>query len=343
MRTIMSHTLHNQKRRHDRFALGYSHPSSMILVDDHANFLKDMEMNVPKDVLSKSFEDPREALNWINDFGGVERNLVHRAISYHGPSGDGVLLNCDIGMLEDGIMDPQRFELPTVVITDFDMPGMDGLELCAGINDQQVKKILLTGAADENTGLDAFNSGLIDGFVMKGREGAADMVFELAMTLQSKYFTDQQNPFLGGSGAITGLFDDASAIGRIQEILDDAGYVEHYMASNPFGYVVVTVDGKIGRIGIFNDEDMNTQLRLAKNTNAPVDVIRKLEHRSHAAMFYQMEPTTYQTDEYPWPEVIMPCEKVIGINDWWFAVDDNGPAPADYDPKTESFQAKLYA
>ena len=59
-------------------------------------------------------------------------------------------------------------------------------------------------------------------------------------------------------------------------------------------------------------------------------------------MFYQMEPTSYQTDEYPWSEVLTPCEKVIGIKDWWFAVDESGPAPADYDPKTASFQAKLY-
>jgi len=330
-------------KSHDRFALGYSHPSSLIIVDDHARFLRDIEMNAPKDLLSKSFEDPREALTWINDFGGVERNLVHRAISYHSASGAGVLLNCDIGMLEDGIMDPNRFDLPTVLVTDYMMPGMDGLELCAGINDLQVKKILLTGQAEENTGIDAFNNGLIDGFVMKARENATDEVFELVATLQRKYFTDLQNPFLGGSGAITGLFEDASAIGRIQEIIEEGGYVEHYMASNPFGYVIVTVDGKISRLGIFNDEDMQRQIRLAKDTNAPIDAINKLEHRSHAAMFYQMEPTSYQTDEYPWGEVLVPCEKVIGVKDWWFAVDENSPAPADYDPKTQSFQAKLYS
>ena len=112
----MNDTARADKRKHDQFALGYSHPTSLILVDDHARFLRDMEMNVPKNVFCHSYEDPREALNNINDFGGVERNLVHRAISYHGQNGERVLLECDIGLLEDGIMDPQRFNLPTVVI-----------------------------------------------------------------------------------------------------------------------------------------------------------------------------------------------------------------------------------
>lgn len=330
------------KRKQDRFALGYSHPSTIVIVDDHARFLRDMEINVPRDVLYKSFEDPREAMNHINDFGGVEKNLVHRAMSLHSQAGERVLLEVNIGLLEDGIMDANRFNLPTVLITDFMMPGLDGLELCAGITDQQVKKILLTGKAEENTGIDAFNSGLIDGFVMKSRDDAADVVFNLATQLQEKYFTDLQNPWLGGSGMITTFFDDAGAIARIQEIMEEGSYIEHYLTTNPFGYVVVTADGKIGRIGIFGEEEMQAQVALAKATNAPVSVIDKLQNRSHAAMSYAMEPTSYQVDEYPWSEVICPCEKLLGVQDWWLALDQNGPGPADYNADTASFNSRLY-
>jgi len=332
-----------EKRKYDQFALGYSHPSSLVLVDDHVHFLRAMEINVPRGVLYESFEDPREALRRINDFGGVERNLVHRAISYHGSIGQGVLLNCDIGLLEDGIMDPNRFSLPTVLVTDLMMPGMDGLELCAAIDDKQVKKVLLTGQAEENTGIDAFNSGLIDGFVMKGREDAAEIVFELTLQLQRKYFSDMQNRLLSGAGAISRLFDDPKAIDRIQAIVEGGGYVEHYMATNPFGYVIVTAGGEIGRLGIFNEDDMAAQLDIAIKTKAPSSVIEKLQSRSHAAMFYQMEPTTYQTDEYPWSEVLIPCEKVVGAKDWWFALDKDGPAPADYDPRIASFHSRIFS
>jgi len=331
-----------KQRRHEQFALGYSHPTSLVLVDDHAQFLRDMEMNVPRDVLCKSFEDPREAKKWINDFGGVEKNIVHRAISFHSQSGEKVLLQCDIGLLEDGVMDADRFNLPTVLITDYMMPGMDGLELCASIDDPQVKKILLTGRAEEDTGIDAFNSGLIDGFVMKSRDDAADLVFALAAQLQRQYFTDLQNPFLSGSGLITGIFDDATVIGRIQSIIEGGGYVEHYLTTYPFGYMAVTAEGRIGRIGIFSDADMMSQFRLAKEVNAPADVINKLESRSYAAMFYQMEPADYQTDEYPWSEVLIPCEHVKGEQDWWLAIDENGPGLADYDPNVSSFRARLY-
>ena len=329
-------------RKQNSFALGYAHPSTMVIVDDHEGFLRDMEMNVPRDTLYHSFSDPREAMESINDFGGVEKNLVHRALAYHGQEGEKVLLECNIGMLEDGIMDPSRFDLPTVLVTDYMMPGMDGLELCASITDRQVKKIMLTGQADENTGIDAFNEGLIDGFVLKSREDAAKEVLRIAKILQNQYFTDLQNPFLGGSGAITTLFDDSSTIARIMEIMEEGGYIEHYLTTEPFGYIVVTADGSLGRIIIFNEQDMQHQLRLAKTTNAPKSVIDRLESRSHSAVFYQMEPTTYQQDEYPWGDVVMPCEKVIGVQDWWICLDRNGPGPADYSPEKASFKAKMY-
>ena len=39
----------------ERFALGYAHPSMVVLVEDSQTFLKDIELSVPRGIVYRSF------------------------------------------------------------------------------------------------------------------------------------------------------------------------------------------------------------------------------------------------------------------------------------------------
>jgi CheY-like chemotaxis protein len=45
----------------------------------------------------------------------------------------------------------QRFATPSVLVVDYSMPQMNGLEFCAAVAHLPCKKILFTGAADERS------------------------------------------------------------------------------------------------------------------------------------------------------------------------------------------------
>jgi 1,4-dihydroxy-2-naphthoyl-CoA synthase len=47
------------------------------------------------------------------------------------------------------------------------IPGMDGFRFCFARKDKNIQKILLTGAADEEIAIDAFNTGCINRFLRK--------------------------------------------------------------------------------------------------------------------------------------------------------------------------------
>ncbi|RZL07565.1 MAG: response regulator, partial [Rubrivivax sp.] len=60
-----------------------------------------------------------------------------------------------------------RYDLTRVLVVDYSMPGMDGLQVLDGIVDWPGSRVLLTGQADEQIAVNAFNRGLIDQFLAK--------------------------------------------------------------------------------------------------------------------------------------------------------------------------------
>ena len=57
------------------------------------------------------------------------------------------------------IYNSERFAQISVVITDYAMPEMDGVDFLRQIKHSEIKRILLTGVADEKIAVKAFNWG----------------------------------------------------------------------------------------------------------------------------------------------------------------------------------------
>ena len=76
--------------------------------------------------------------------------------------------DCDLFSSYEKIYDDNRFAGISTVVLDYNM-STDGLELSKQIrrNCSYIKIIMLTGEADENLAIEAFNEGLIDKFIRK--------------------------------------------------------------------------------------------------------------------------------------------------------------------------------
>ena len=325
--------------KNDTFALGYSHPSMILLVDDSPQFLRNLEISIPGRTLYKSFVNPEQALAYINQYNGADKSLVHKAITYQGSRGESAMISVDMAKLEGAIGDKDRFLMPTVVISDYDMPIMNGLELFEQIQDPAVKKLLLTGKADETMGVDAFNQGLIDRFVLKNSSAVGQSVFDEAAKLQQLYFADLQNPVLTATSGLSSFFGDKIAIQRITNIALEYGYVEHYLTTTPLGYLMVRANGELGRIAIYDAQACAYYLHFAEQYHAPKYVLDQLRSQDYCVMLYD----NIHYAEPDWDECIFPCEKVDGATQWYIAVDHNPPTPVDYDAEVSCFNTTLRA
>jgi DNA-binding NarL/FixJ family response regulator len=95
-----------------------------------------------------------------------------------------------IKTLHREIYNSQRFHEISVLVVDFDMPGMTGLELCEELADKPFKKLLLTGKADEKTVIQAFNEGKIQKYIHKDSQNFAEEMNRAVRELQRNYFED---------------------------------------------------------------------------------------------------------------------------------------------------------
>ena len=169
----------------------FSFPTKVVLVDDDPDFLNDLEVFLDKDTASYlTFNSAKKGLDFLNDeatFLSDSNYVLEDQDSYEWGK-QSFFLNFD--NIKNIALEPSRVDQLSIVIVDYNMPGMDGLELLKSINNSMVKKILLTGEADEATAIEAFNKGLIDKFIRKQDPDLISKVNDAISELQRAAFVD---------------------------------------------------------------------------------------------------------------------------------------------------------
>ena len=76
----------------------------------------------------------------------------------------------------------------SILVVDYDMPGIDGISFIKKLNNNNVYKILLTGTADEDIAVKAFNDGVIDSYIKKQEPNALKKLYDKIIDLHLKFF-----------------------------------------------------------------------------------------------------------------------------------------------------------
>ena len=244
------------------------HPTTVVLVDDNVRFMESLSFGLHAlQVNFKLFGSAKEALVWINANNSAVASLEDDDMD------EGALPS-----FKKRLFSPLRFEEVTMVIVDYDMPEMSGLEFCKGIQNAQIKKIMLTGVAGENIAIQAFNEDIIDRFIVKQDAQALEKVIENVEMLQRDYFNAkatylQQNqmvhsyfPFLE-EAAFRLVFDD---------IFNQGDYVEYYVDTIPGGIWLVKANGDSNFLAVQSESLCADQLVVARDQGAPAELLQAL-------------------------------------------------------------------
>ena len=170
------------------------YPTTIVLVDDSMDFLNNLSLQLDPQLAYQLYGSPLQALDGINT-SSSNKPLYERCLSpYRDYSEIASFYSAqqvfvlDFGRIGNQVYNAQRFSEIAVAVVDYDMPEMNGLEFCQAINNPYIKKILLTGKADERVAVEAFNRGIIDRFIMKSDAQAAEKINAMVGHLQYQYF-----------------------------------------------------------------------------------------------------------------------------------------------------------
>jgi CheY-like chemotaxis protein len=319
----------------------YYHPTTVCFVDDNYSFLRSLGLDLPDDWCFTSYLHPEEALEAVNQPEPLPP-LVDRCFSMDASSPNQPVIHLDLAALEREINLVQRFQRVSVLLVDFAMPTMDGLEFCEQVQNTRIKKALLTGVADEKTAVAAFNQGIIDRYIPKAGLAAMNSVIPHVEELKREYF-DQYSRRLSSNLALNppAFMMEPAIEAYFQKLIERAHIVEYYLTGDPYGYLLLRADGSMLRLVVLSQRELNQQVQLAQQFGAPAGLVAKLRAGEMLGYFYEHPADYLGHEEYPWAEMLLDAQRVDGAEPWYVGLAHSPPADIDFDPAKSSYQRFL--
>ncbi|MGA2655678.1 MAG: response regulator, partial [Gammaproteobacteria bacterium] len=135
-------------------------PTQTLILDDNPRFLESMNVALSANHIVKSFKTPIDLIDYVTQTESVpfSQHCLHRPeeaqINHR-------IIDVDVDAIQKEVYNPKRFFENTVLVVDYAMPSMHGLDVCKELRHFPIKKIMLTGEADDTIAVEAFNQGLI--------------------------------------------------------------------------------------------------------------------------------------------------------------------------------------
>ncbi|MGE4241631.1 response regulator [Ramlibacter sp.] len=171
----------------------------------------------------------------------------------------------------------ERYALTRVCVFDYSMPGMDGLQALAELTDWPGSRVLLTGQADEQVAVRAFNRGLIDQFIAKQSPDISRRLIEAVELLLATPHARHAQTWRVTLGAEHNTLLRNPDIARDLSDFVKRHWVEHVAIGDPFGVLGMDSQGNVGWLQLETRDGLRALAELAELEGVPragIDDIR---------------------------------------------------------------------
>ncbi len=308
--------------------LPFQYPTTVYLVDDSEDFLYNFGFQLDERLPVRSFVSPVQALKVINAAGvdpRVEsRDFVMEHKQHFGHPTLEHVIGLDLSAIYLQMYRKDRFGEASVLVVDYQMGEMNGLDLCRELIDSPIKKILLTGKAGADTAVEAFNEGLIDRYVAKNEPNTLRLVHDYIAELEREYFKEASSLLTRAlSVDAPSLLQDNAFVEFFTEFRKTNNIVEHYLVANPTGFLMLDQYGKGSLMLIVSEEELAVQHRTALDEGGPKELLQALSSGEFVPFFSDTDGL-YRQGLTVWKEALHPSSRLEGDNGvYYYAVLDS--------------------
>lgn len=287
-------------------------PSTALFLDDNRDFLLNFVLQLDEGVAYRIFDNPTSALDYIHHKGCQQELLEEHAAglgSAHPKLSD----------LHQIIYNPNRFAEISVVVVDYAMPGMNGLEFCRRIENEHIKKILLTGQADETQAIEAFNEGLIHRYIKKNDINAAEQITKSIYALQLQYFQAKSDTLVHRLPVtLPACLHDKKFASFFRELCEKNQVAEYYLLDEVGSFLLLDEDANTSFFLLQDEASLGEEVARAEKEGVDASLVQALAQGRKIPAHWQGWLTTKPARE--WAAKLVPGAQIVADCVYYYAL-----------------------
>jgi CheY-like chemotaxis protein len=297
----------------------FYYPSTTIWVDDDKLFL-DAATQINSSASSKTFSNPNDCFNYFESYvsptahmpflrGAIEderyETIGHSPVDMNVPS---------IYQLSHLA---ERLAEVSVMIVDYKMPEMKGIDLCKKLQSQPVKKILLTGEASYQEAVEAFNDNTIDRFIRKDSPTLVEDIKKYVSELSEQYFIDRTKGLLSHLEVENKLpLSDSKFTEFFKNICIFYGIKEYYLIDKNGSLILIDDKNRAHYLIIHTDRSLDSFAELNQGINEAKKYVESVTKREKIP-FFGIDKESWQFEEKDWAQHFY-SPKVLGSREKYY-------------------------
>lgn len=273
-------------------------PTKVILLDDDVSFLKSLNDNLSlRGFYCESYSNSKQLVELLSQrktaltiFDDCLKSIVGSA--FEGEKFGDHPINVDLPGLRHTLFNANRFEIPTVLIVDYAMEPLNGLEVAKQLRQKGflIKIIMLTGQASPDIGIRGLSEGHIDHFILKSPRQLGDTISRSIRQLQQEYFQEASYTI----AKLLSLENHSVLMAPdflpfFHSIIEEHDIEEYYLLNDKNHFLLLNEEGKLSLLGIFSEEDIDDQYDVITDENLPDSIRDALRAQTGAFFFFATE------------------------------------------------------
>lgn len=220
----------------------FHRPGSVVFLDDDADYLEMLALVMPPAWHVRLYLHPGaciEALQGEMPFWEADAWSQQQMVA-RWREGRALIPQ----VLEYWSRSTERHALTRVCVVDYSMPAMDGMQALGRLVDWPGARVLLTGQADEQLAVSAFNQGLIDQFIAKQTPDISRRLVGCVQNLLRNPHARHAQTWRATLRPEQDALLRSPSVSRALEELAPSLWAEHVVIGDPFGVLGFSADGR---------------------------------------------------------------------------------------------------
>jgi CheY-like chemotaxis protein len=213
----------------------FKRPGGVVFLDDDPDYLEMLAEVMPADWYVRLHISPIECIAAVQSEPAIWEADAwrHQEIINRWQAGSNLVAEILKYWQADG---HQRYALTRVLVVDYAMPAMSGLQVLGELKDWRGARVLLTGRVEEQLAVSAFNRGLIEKFVPKQSPEIRLRLTEAIVSLLEQPDARHEQTWRATLAREQhGWLCEPSIAAALQTVASREGWIEHVVLGAPFG------------------------------------------------------------------------------------------------------------